>query len=491
MSVTLTVSNNFAATVKNAADYFGSHFGDDEVWLYFLNTGGNISYTDATSGASASVSDTVAIQLSSVKGGVFSLATVENSTKLFAGLGATNPFSGSNGPGIFDDNVPYALAEWTINGNQYDNIDVSYIDSFSFPTTLTVTDATGAAAGKAGFKPGTTAASLLSALKSRMPNAPVGPDNDNYPASGQVGYGPLVPTLASNPQANRWIGSSKYYISGPDGNNLRSMYLYAPSFGDYLGYLQSNEPTTELTIPASAPDVMPVQRKISGWFIDYSGNGGYSGYLSITGDAQSGYGLHIHDLRINTGPSAANGWKADPHAGEAISGDIRVAANGAVVAFDTTTQVTGNWSDAVIYSGAAIIDTLGGGPVVTASGDLADGAPYNAIVATMLASISAGMATGLLGSSLYTTAYQNANDPKSTMYWFNTLSRADATTQLFDHAWPNGQQYYDPFWALMAEQTDNQGYLSPFNDRWSNFSPDFSLAPGYQIQWQLGLLASS
>src|SRR5205085_12574667 len=116
---------------QNATDYIGSHYSDDEIWLYFLNTSSEVTYTDASSNTVQTVSDASAIQFSTVKHGPFSLDTGENSTKVFAGLGATNPFTGTNGPGIFDQDIPYALAEWTIQGNEYDNIDVSYIDSFS------------------------------------------------------------------------------------------------------------------------------------------------------------------------------------------------------------------------------------------------------------------------------------------------------------------------------------------------------------------------
>lgn len=54
-------------------------------------------------------------------------------------------------------------------------------------------------------------------------------------------------------------------------------------------------------------------------------------------------------------------------------------------------------------------------------------------------------------------------------------------------AWPADKAFYDPYWATLAEQTDNQGYLSPFNDRWSNFSPGFHLARGYTMIWELGI----
>lgn len=478
MSVTLQILNQFNASAPHATDYFGAHYSDAEIWLYFLNTSGQVTYTDASSNTVKTVADASALQLSTVKQGTFLLDTGENSTKVFAGLGASNPFNGTNGPGVFDQDVPYALAEWTIQGNEFDNIDVSYIDSFSFPTTVTVKDAGDNITGQASFKASTKASDIITTFTGKMSAQPSGPKNDNYPKPGQVGYGPEVPTINGNTAANRWIGSSKYYISGPDANQLRSIYLYAPSFNAYLGHLQSNEPTTKTNAG-----------NIKGWYIDYSGNNGYSGYLRITGDAASGYGLQVHHLRVNTTPSAANDWQADPNAGAATQGIITVVANGATVAFVPSdgSNVVGPWTDAVIYSGAAVIGTIGGGPIVIGTDDFVVNGAHSDIVATFLASISASLATGLLGSQAYVTAYDSATNPKATMYWFNTLTRAQALTTLFGNAWPKGEKYYDPFWASLAAYTDNQGYLSPFNDRWLNFSPDFTLGSGYSITWELGI----
>jgi hypothetical protein len=326
---------------------------------------------------------------------------------------------------------------------------------------------------RATFQSGTQAEYVINALKAVMPNQPVGPHNDNYPTPGSVGWGPLVPTVSGHENANRWIGSSKYWISGPDSNKLRSMYIYAPSLNDYLKYLKDNE-TSQFN------------NGITGWYIYYSGNGGYSGYLSITGSDQN-YGLRIHHIHVNTNGSAPY-WKADPTAGKTTTGEITVTANNATISFppDPTTNVTGLWTDAVIYSGAALVGDFWDGPVVTGTGDFATSGAQKAIVPTMLASISASIATGLLGSEMYKDKIKDST-PGATMYWFNTLTRAQSTQKLFEKAWSQGQKFYDPFWKTMAEFTNMQGYLSPFNDRWANFSPDFTLGENYIITWELGI----
>ncbi len=470
---TMQIINNFNSSTPHAAKYFSGNYSDDQVWLYFLNTHGKVTYTN-THSAQKTVQDATSIQLSTVKDGKFNLAIGSIRTKVWAGLGSTNPFSGDNGPGVFDKNVPYALAEWTINGNPFDNTDVSYEDTFSFPTQMTVKNGT---THRATFQPGTQAENVINALEAVMPNKPVGPHNHNYPTAGSVGWGPLVPTVSGKENANRWIGSSKFWISGPDPNKLRSMYIYAPSLNDYLKYLKDNE-------------TFQFKNGIKGWYIDYSGNGGYSGYLSITGSSQS-YGLRIHDIRVNAGGSAPN-WKADPTAGTATTGEITVTANNATITYlpVPSNKVIGPWTDAVIYSGAALLGGLGGGPVVTGTDDFATSGAQKAIVPTMLASISASIATGLLGSKMYKDKIKDYI-PGATMYWFNTLTRAQSTQKLFEKAWSPSQKFYDPFWKTMAEFTNMQGYLSPFNDRWAHFSPGFPLGKNYTITWELGLATST
>ena len=474
----LKIVNNF----KNNTQYFSANYSDDEVWLYFFQTGGYVSYIDKTTMQTTTVTDCSAFQLSTVQNGTFSIANGPGGSKLFAGLGPTNPFSGNNGPGIFDINIPYCTLEWTVELYNNDNVDVSYEDTFAFPTTLRVNDSNGVQVGKETFRNNVTAENLIAALQSAMPDPkPVGP-LDNYPVKGQAaGWGPLVPTVASDASAQRWIGSSKYWQSGQVEGQQEDIYLYVPSLNDYLGYLKTNE---QVLFPDDP-------NKISGWYIDYSGNQGYSCYLSVTG-SDGNYGLQIHDIRCNAGGSAPD-WTADPAAGTALNGTITVAANNANV---TTTvphtseqyNVQGNWTDLTIYSGASLLNSdFASGPIITGTGDFAAGGQRNTLNSTIMASVSASIATGLLGSQNYINQIQSAQ-PGATMYWFQTLPRDQYSTTLFSAAWPPGQQFYDPYWKTLADYTNMHGYLSPYNDRWSNFSPDISLNSGYSIQLELGTL---
>jgi len=472
---TFTVQNNFNNSNAQYTDYFGNYYQDNQVWLYFENTGGGVTYTATGGGGTQTITDSVAVQLSQIQGGTFNLATNQNSTKIYAGLGTTNPFSGSNGPGIFDTYVPYAVAEWTVLGNVNDNLDVSYLDSISYPTKMTVT---GTNPSTTKFPAGTTANSIVNALKAKMPNAgPVGPAT-NMPTQGQVGYGPEIATVDGQANAVRWIGSSKYWFSAANASNQTSVYTYAPSYNDYLGFLKANAPTNTET-------------GITGWYLDYSGNGGYSGYLTVTG-SDGAYGLEIHDVRINTNPSAANDWEADPTAGTSLDGTITITANGATVVGEVggvETNVTGNFTDILIYSGADILDPTGNftdGPVVTTTGSLAN----SQYIATLIATVSSSMGTGLLGSDFYLDALNDPTTPQGLMYWFAEITREQMLENLFSEATFNnisGLEYYDPYWGVLAELSGLEGYLSPFSDRYSQVSPDVSFGVGYSAVWELGV----
>ena len=481
---TMTIKNNFNPTATNPAKYFSKTYPDAEVWLYFLNTSGFVTYN----GGQQTVSDETAIQLSTVHEGKFVFAQGAISTKVWAGLGSSNPFTSVDGPGPFQQYIPYALAEVTIINGINDNCDVSYIDSFSFPTTFTATLSTGHQSIST-FNPGTQAEDVITALKLVMPHSPTGPAVPNMPLSTAiVGWGPLVPTVQGNPSANRWIGPSKPWDSG-DTNGLTSRYIYAPSFNDYLEYLKLNEPTQ-------------FNNGFTGWYFDYSGGptlpagvpapvSGYSGYLSITG-SDGNYGLLFHHIRLSTGQTQWGG--ANSTAGTPANGEITVAANNSTISISGGTE-NGLLTDSIIYSGACSPATdFCSGPVITGTGDFAcihpptGSATGSDWISTIIATVNSSMGSGLLGSEKYKTGILQS-PPVSTNYWFGNMVRADSLAQLFDGAWPDGQKFYDPFWRAMAHQTNMQGYLSPYMDRWLNFSPDFSLDPGSTITWELGLLA--
>ncbi len=501
--ITLQIVNNFSRRTA----YYSNNYSDADVWLYSVGTSNTLSYTD-TSGNTQIVQDGSAFQLSTVQNGTFTIADGGSGARFFAALGATNPF-GAAAPGVFDTNIPYSLIEWTVVGSVTDNIDVTYEDTFSFPTNLTVKDSNNNVTGQSTFILGTTAERVVNALIDALPSGPVGPA-DPMPASGDMGWGPLVPTVSGQPEANRVIGSSKYwqsatYTNPPDQQLLGSCYYYAPSFNDYLGYLQSAE--TYLFKNQPYPPNQPKQKDkpdpvpVKGWYIDYSGNNGYSFYLSVTG-TDGNYGLQVHDIYVNTtsGPSEVptSPWNPYNTQWTYIDGTINIAANGATFPVTVTPaagkpytyDATGNWTDLTIYSGASLINgDFASGPVITGTGDFAPGGAHSNLNSTILASISASIATGLLGNSFYMNAINGGQtgSPAATMYWFNELERSQYSTYLFDAGWAAGQNFYDPYWKTMADCTGMQGYLSPFNDRWQNISPDFNLGADYSITWELGI----
>ena len=479
---------NFSPAIPNAANYFSSHYNDHEVWLFFSNTGGCVTYTDSNS-VVQTVADHTSIQLITVNNGEFHFSGSCSSTVIRAGLGSSSPF-GSNDPGIFDQTIPFAMAEVTTTGNA--NCDVSYIDQFSFPTTMTVYESNGQQKpnSQCTFTAGTQAEDVINALKAAMPNTPTGPAGNNYPSPNDLtGWGPLVPTVSGNASANSWIGSSK---SSDSPGNLSSTYIYAPTFNEYLAWLKQNE-TTQFN------------NGIFGWYFDYSGGpsippgqnysgpNGYSGYLSITG-SDGNYGLRFHDIRLGNGQSdeAPSPWKADPTAGAPANGEITVAANNSTISISSGTE-NGLWTDRLLYSGACAPGTdFASGPLIQGSGSFALG-QNTWWISSIIATVNASIQTGFLGSQKYKEGIA-ANTPNtpyavSTGYWFKTMQRTEALSSLFDKAWPSTQKFYDPFWRTMAFVTSQQGYLSTYNDRWEGFTPHISLAAGDTITWELGLLA--
>ncbi len=474
--IPLKIVNYFASETN----YFSVNYSDEEVWLYFTKTDGYVSYIDTTNGNTI-VTDNTSIQLSTVQDGTFYISDGSSGSGLYAAFGTstTSPFSAA-APGTFDT-VAYTLLEWTIVGGTNDNVDVSYLDTVSYPTTLRVKDANGNQTDRATFKNNTTEETIIDALQEVIASNPVGPTPAyHYPeVNANPGWGPEVSAVTFDPTAMRWLGSSQSWSSGSVPGDNESLYLYVPSFNDYLGYLQDNVPTTTVN-----------DKKITGWYIDYSGNQGYSFFLEITG-TDGNYGLYIHDVMYNAG-GAAPDWKADPTAGTSLTGTITIAANNATITMNPddptkTYSLNGNWTDATLYTGASVQN----GVAITGTGDFSGTGPGVSLIATILASMSASIDTGLLGSDTYLNKLQDPTNPQGTMYWFNTLERDQYDTTLFSAAWPDGQTFYDPYWATMASLTDMQGYLSTFNDRWANFSPDFTIQADYSIVWELGVLPLS
>lgn len=471
--VPLKIVNNFSSDTT----YYSVNYSDEEVWLYFTNTDGYVSYIDTTTGLKT-VTDNSSIQLSTVLEGTFFISYGSSSSTLYAAFGTStaSPFSTSS-PGTFDT-IAYSLLEWTIVGGENDNVDVSYLDTVSYPTTLRVRDSTGNQVDRATFKNNTTESTIVDALEAAIATKPVGPTpSHNYPSSGDIpGWGPQVAAMTSDPTAMRWLGSSQSWASGSVPKQKESLYLYVPSFNDYLGYLQDHE--TDL-----------FSNGITGWYIDYSGNGGYSFYVSVTGTDEY-YGLQVHDVRYNAG-GAAPDWKADPTAGTALNGTVSIEANNATITIDegqpTEYYLNANWTDATLYTGAFVQN----GVAVTTTGDFSEGGIGADLVATILASLSGSIDTGLLGNSFYMDKISDITSPGATMYWFNTLERDQYDSVLFSAAWTQDQVFYDPYWSTMASLTDMQGYLSTFNDRWKNFSPDFGIKSNYSIVWELGVLPLS
>ena len=466
---TFVVQNNFSPSTADAGNYFGSQYTDSQVWLLFQNSGGLITYN----GGANTVSDGVAIALNAVQGGSFNVGVGANSTKVYAALSSSgsNPFSSYPDPYSISpvSNFAYATLEFTYLGNSYDTVDTTYIDTFAYPTKLT-TSASGSVVGTSGWQAGTQAQDVVTALGNVMPSG----------ASSKVS----TAQSSSHPSAARYVGTSLHLQSGVNFGDSPNATVTSsgPGYNDYLAFLQTNAPTyTNPDNPAES---------ITGWYLDYSGNGGYSGYLTVTG-SNGNYGLQITNIRANTGASTGENTNTEEGraAGTALTGSIVVAANGEILDMtlappDYTSQ--GNWTDMVIASGDQLYSNaagkFGAGPVITATGDLdAFGGAYNSLTSTFMATVSAIMSTGLLGSETF-------NAQASTNYWF---AEVETDTPLFSSLWtdlPEGAYYWDPYVETLWQFSDRQGYAFPYQDR-------FSALPGTALNldgidsftWELGM----
>ena len=185
--IPLKIVNNFASNTS----YFSVNYSDEEVWLYFTQTDGYVSYIDTTTGLTT-VTDNTSIQFSTVQDGTFFISDGSSGSGLYAAFGTTttSPFAAA-APGTFD-NIAYTLLEWTIVGGANDNVDVSYLDTVSYPTTLRVKDGDGNQIDRSTFKNNTTEEIIIDALEGVISTKPVGPNPSyNYPQPGDpAGWGP-------------------------------------------------------------------------------------------------------------------------------------------------------------------------------------------------------------------------------------------------------------------------------------------------------------
>jgi hypothetical protein len=471
--IDFVVQNNFDSGVVDAANYFGSNYSDSQVWLMFANSGGHISYTG--SGGSVTVSDNTAIQLSSVHDRKFTVNVGANSTRVYAALTSsltTSPFSGL-APDPFSvspvSSYGYALAEFTYLGNSFDTTDTSYEDTFAYPTRLT-TSTGGTAVNSSSWAAGTQAAQVVSALGGVMPST----------ATARV----ATTTTSSSPSADRYVGTSLHFQTGVDFSatpNATVSYS-GPGYNAYLGFLQANTPS--YTDPDNAGET------INGYYLDYSGNGGYSGYLQVTG-TDGNYGLTLSNVRINTGSGGGvNTNTATGRAlGTAVTGTVVLAANGDLLTLDASPDYTftGSWTDMVISSGNQLYTNvppdIGAGPVVRGTGDFAPGGSENDLVSTLLATTSSILVTGLLGSDTF-------NATPSSNFWFGT-GGIQPDTPLFSALWPGlaaGTVYWDPYVATLVGFNKWEGYSFPYQDRFAGLPHTaLNLSSIDTITWELGL----
>jgi len=201
-----------------------------------------------------------------------------NAGRVYAILGSSAPSTISvSGPDAVSVTTPYSFIELTTTSGG--KADQSFLNQVSFPTTLSNGSSTNS------WSPSATSQSIASAFNTAFPSAPYAPSAGVVPGSGTP-YEPYAPTTVtrtagdtSTINGNRVIAASNVNLpAAAAGPPLAGTgYTNVPGFNNYLGWLQTNQPT-------------------EGWKIGYNApgfsNSTYAGFLKVTGTTDN-YGIEV------------------------------------------------------------------------------------------------------------------------------------------------------------------------------------------------------
>ncbi len=515
---TIRIVNNLAG----AGNYFGVNVTDDQIWLYLNADPGGLSYINPQGARIQLTAGSRWAQLSQVKDGNLYASAGTGNAALYAVIyaggsaPASPPMPVPNPPNVTD--YAYAALEWDFSVPGYQNVDTQNIDQFSFTTTLAVKDQDGTVQGRAGFLPGATSEQILEAIQKAYGTAAcIYPNPADFPQEGTNCVNPTSATSCSGLPSTyetasaasmgrmtqqisvmtnlaglsqppfRWIGSSKSELQTIPGTFTTVLQLFGHSFNDYLAALYAGSPNAN-----------------GGYYLDYSGNGGYSFYMTVTKGANGYYGMTISGIRTQTGQTT--GGPVDKTAGTVLAGEITLLANGAPllntpigcpVAGNPGMNQYGLWTDRVIGTGATpdCNGIFGAGPVVTTT--IADhtSAANQSLFATIVATLSTAMNYGLI-----TPTWLTDNPTQGTNYYFaNTDQTSDAV--LFRAGAGNSDLWSATLWQfqdlskIAGSLYSSPLYISTFGDRFSSMSPQIEPAclqsPGSTVIWVLGTTPTS
>jgi len=346
--------------------------------------------------------------------------TYVNSATLYIGFGNTNPFSSTSAPAFQTADFPFMQVEITSTGAQADVADLTAINYFSFPLSLESYAAGGISPANrlqySGF--GTnTASQVFTALQST--------------------YSGTAPEIRDvNNDIVRILGPSSTLTVGANGVAPYTTGGYA-TFQSYLGVLYTQQEAVS---------------ESSTLKLSYTGNGGYTADARITDDGNGNYGVVIENVVANTLTTPVN-----------VTGSITLFP-------DTGSGPTENSPTSVTLYGGVLYPDAG-----SITGELAANQPYNGLVDTLLASLSASIVTGAAGS---TTAFPgNLATPPLNQYrfqdsneWFTQNSPVAASDPGLFFNDLQSSANYDPYFRVISEMSGYSLYGSPYADRYSDWS---------------------
>jgi hypothetical protein len=348
-----------------------------------------------------------------------------NSATLYIAFANANPFASTDAPSPNTAQYPYMQVEITSKGAQADVADLTAINYFSFPLSLTSYKAGGATPANllqtSGFG-SNSAETILKALKGTY-----------------TGKGPEISN--KDGELIRVLGPSSSYTLGE--NQLTGGFS---TFRNYLAEIYTQQTAS----------VNPSPLKLS-----YTGDNGYTADAVVTKDSNGNYGVTIQNVVANTNSNAPSPQN------HAVNGNITLSPD--TVAADGVTPVNSPTS-VTIYSG---VPHEGAG---TITGELAQGGQYNYLTDTLLASLSASLVTGAAGSS---TPFPGNTSPtplnqyryQASNSWFTQNSPTDATSPgfFFEGLQPKNF-FYDTYFAVISKMGNYSLYGSPYADRFSKWA---------------------
>lgn len=524
MSVPKNISGSWATigiinSLSAAGSYFGGNVSDDDIWLFLNADPGGLQYLDNTGSVQSYTAANPWLQLSQIQDRCLYASAGTSNAAVYAVI-----YSGGVAPPACPTPAPppttstdyaYAALEWDFSVAGYQNADIQNIDQFSYVNTLMAIDQTGNIKGRAGYTPGTLSETVLGALLSSYGSgACVYPNPADFPQpTNQQQYNCSAPTSATDcyglpsdyesaaemgrmtqqvavatnlvglsQPPYRWVGSSKSQLQTIPGTFTTVLQLFGAGFNAYLKSLYAGAPNSA-----------------DGYYLDYSGNGGYSCYFNVTMQTEGAddyYGITISQIRINTGQ--AGGADVDQSAGTALSGEITILPNGApllnqpVGCGGAAMNQYGLWTDRVIGTGATpdCDGVFGAGPVVTTTITDSTSSSNQSLIATIIATLSTALNYGLI-----TPTWLTDGAMQGTNYYFGNINQSN-TSALFQAGASNADAWTETLWKfqdlsnISGSLNNSPIYISTFGDRFSNMSPQLEplclQSAGATLVWFLG-----